>query len=230
MGLGRIRQIGPGPLQPALADIMREIVVDALEQLLQIALGNTLRLRDPRRRQIGIIQAAFDGLADPVQDRGLSRRVAGVGGGSREPVRERQQEIDHALRDCRPFRIGQCLEMARRRLQHPRKDIAKTTRRYGPHLSEFKLGGHTTMQRFRRHRQHHRAHVALEHDAPVATAWQQENLASRNDPMTGALAQHDAILDGQQHDRQPVIRWSQRCDTLRARRHAAQCHTDGGAV
>ena len=50
MRLGGIGQIGPGPLQPPLADIMGEIVADAFEQLLQIALGDALGLGDARRR------------------------------------------------------------------------------------------------------------------------------------------------------------------------------------
>ena len=73
MRFGRIRQIGPGALQPALPNIMGEIVADAFEQLLQIALGYPLGLRDARGREIGIVEPALDGLADPVQDRGLRR-------------------------------------------------------------------------------------------------------------------------------------------------------------
>ena len=79
MRLGRVGQIGPGPLQPALAHIMGEIVADAFEQLLQIALGNAFGLRDARRRKFGIVEPALDGLADPVQQRRLGGADAGVG-------------------------------------------------------------------------------------------------------------------------------------------------------
>ena len=84
MRFGRIGQVGPGALQPPLAHIMGEIVADAFEQLLQIALGDPFGLRHPRRRQLGIVEPALDGLADPVQDRGLGRAVAGIGAPARE--------------------------------------------------------------------------------------------------------------------------------------------------
>ena len=80
MRLGRIGQIGPGSLQPPLAYVMGEIVADRLEQFLQIALGNALGLRDARRHQFGIVEPALDGLADPVQHRGLRRARSGIRG------------------------------------------------------------------------------------------------------------------------------------------------------
>ena len=44
MRLGRVGQVGPRPLQPPLANIMGEVVADALEQFLQISFGNALGL------------------------------------------------------------------------------------------------------------------------------------------------------------------------------------------
>jgi len=55
-------------------------------------------------------------------------------------------------------------------------------------------------------------------------------MASRNDPVTIAFAQHHTIFDGQQHDRQSITRWPQRRDALRARGHPGQRHARGGAV
>ncbi len=75
MRLRQVRQISPGALQPPLAYIVREIVADALEQLLQVALGNPFGLRDTRRRKLGIVEVALDGLANPVQDRRLRGRT-----------------------------------------------------------------------------------------------------------------------------------------------------------
>ena len=87
MRFGRVGQIGPGALQPPLAHIMGEIVADAFEQLLQIALGNSLGLRHARRRQIGIVEPALDGLTNPMQDRGLRGGAVGIGSAARELVR-----------------------------------------------------------------------------------------------------------------------------------------------
>ncbi len=67
MRLGRICQIRPAALQPALAQIMREIVPSAFEQLLKIALRDTFYLRDPRRRDIGIAELALDRLVDAIE-------------------------------------------------------------------------------------------------------------------------------------------------------------------
>src|SRR4029077_18958265 len=78
MRLGGIRQVRPRPLQPALANIMGKVVADAFEQFLQISFGNSLSLGDARRREFGIVEAALDGLANPVQDSGLRRRRAGI--------------------------------------------------------------------------------------------------------------------------------------------------------
>lgn len=79
MRLGWVGKVGPGALKTSLANVMGEVVADRLEQLLQVTLGNALGLRDTRRHQIGIVEAALDGLADPVQQRSLRRARRGVG-------------------------------------------------------------------------------------------------------------------------------------------------------
>src|ERR1700675_4771835 len=78
MRFGRIGQIGPGPLQPALANVVGKIVADAFEQFLQITLGDSFGLSDARRREFGIVEPALDGLTNPVQDCRLRRGVAGI--------------------------------------------------------------------------------------------------------------------------------------------------------
>ena len=50
MRLGRIRQIGPCPLQTPLANVMSKIVSNTLKQFLQISFGDALSLGDARRR------------------------------------------------------------------------------------------------------------------------------------------------------------------------------------
>src|SRR5260221_12158203 len=62
MRLRRIGQLRRSPLQAALAQIMRKTASRTFEQLLQITLGYSFELRHPRRRQIGIIKLALDGL------------------------------------------------------------------------------------------------------------------------------------------------------------------------
>ena len=98
MRLGRIGQIGPGPLQTPLANVMSEIVSSTLKQFLQISFGDALSLGDARRRKFGIVEPPLDGLANPVHDRGLGRPPAGVRRGPGGLMRQCQQ-VDQALRD-----------------------------------------------------------------------------------------------------------------------------------
>jgi len=63
---------------------MGEVITDPFEQLLQIAFGNPLGLSNARRRKFGIVEPALDGLANPVQDRGLGRGVTRVRGRGRK--------------------------------------------------------------------------------------------------------------------------------------------------
>src|SRR4051812_35655310 len=88
MRLGRIGQVGPGALQPPLAHVVSKVVADRLEQLLQIALGDSFGLRDARGHQLGIVEAAFDALADPVQECRLRCARSGVGRRSRQLMGE----------------------------------------------------------------------------------------------------------------------------------------------
>src|ERR1700742_3169093 len=60
----------PRALQPALAEIMAEIIAYAFEQFLKIALRNTFVLCDARRRQFGVSKLALDHLADAIHGRG----------------------------------------------------------------------------------------------------------------------------------------------------------------
>src|SRR5260370_20547565 len=52
--LGRVRQFRRGPLQPALAQVMREAAARAFKQLLHVALGYSFALPHPRRREAAI--------------------------------------------------------------------------------------------------------------------------------------------------------------------------------
>ena len=60
MRLGRRWRDRPATLQPALPQIMREIIAGALKQILKIALRNAFDLRDACRRDVGIAELAFD--------------------------------------------------------------------------------------------------------------------------------------------------------------------------
>jgi len=83
MRLGRICQIGPAALQPALTQVMREIVAGAFEQLLKIALRDTFYLRDPRGRDIGIAELALDRLVNAIEQRRLRANAHHFGGAAR---------------------------------------------------------------------------------------------------------------------------------------------------
>ena len=219
---GGVGQIGPGPLQPALPYIMGEIVADPFEQFLQIAFGNSLRLRNARGRQFRVVQPALDGLANPVQQRGLGGRAARLRRRPDQLMRECQQEIDQALRDRGPFDVNKRFHGARRGIEHAREHVGEASGRHHARRAQFRFAGDAAMQCFGCHRQHDRAHVALEHHAPVAAPWQQQEMADRNDAVAAAFAEHHAILDRQQHDRQAIARLRQRRNHLRSGRDPSQ--------
>ncbi len=230
MRLGRIGQIGPGALEPPLADVMGKVVADRLEQLLQIALGNPFGLRDARRHQFGIVEAAFDGLADPVQERRLRRARSGVGRRSRQLMGECQQEIHERLRDRIPFGIAQRVERARGRVHQAREDVGKAAGRNDPGFAEPRPARAPSVQRLRRHRQHDGAHVALEYDAPVPAPRQQHEMADRNDAMAGGALEHHAVFDRHQRDRQVFVGCESGPMRLRAGGHARQRDACGVAM
>ena len=129
MHFRRIGQIGPGSLQPPLAYVLGKVVAYTFEEFLQIALGNSLHLRDARRRQFGIVQPAFDGLANPVLDRCLRRRMARIRYGRRVLMRKSHQEVDETLCDRTPFCIDKCFQGSRGRVEHTRDHAGETARR-----------------------------------------------------------------------------------------------------
>src|ERR1700676_2681499 len=57
--LSRVRQFRRGPLQPALAQIVRKAASGAFEQLLHISLGYPFDFRRSRRSKIGITKLAL---------------------------------------------------------------------------------------------------------------------------------------------------------------------------
>lgn len=142
---------------------------------------------------------------------------------SRPPVeRERQEEIDEALRDRIPFGIAQAVERARGRVEQAREHIGKAAGRHDAGLAEPRLAREPPVQRFGGHRQNDRAHVALEHDAPVPDARQQHEMSDGNDAVAAGALQHHAVLDRHQCDRNVFVELRERTDGLRARGHARQ--------
>ncbi|MET4831468.1 hypothetical protein ABIF44_000875 [Bradyrhizobium japonicum] len=225
MGFRGVGQISPGTLEAAFADVMGEIVADRLEQLLQVALGNPLGLRDARRHQFGIVEPPLDGLADPMQQRGLRRTRSGIGRRGRQLMRERQEQVNERLRDRIPFVIAQRVERARGRVEQTREHIGKAAGRNHARFAEPRLAREASVQRFRGHRQHDGPHVTLEHDAPVPAPRQQHEMADRNDAVAAGASEHHAVLDRHQRDRKVFIRLRKRCDALRASGHSRQRDT-----
>ena len=125
---GRIGQIGPRPLQSAFAHIMGEIVAGPFEQFLQITFGNAFRPGNRRRRELGIVEPALDGLANPVQDRSLRRAAARIRRWTRELMHKCEQEIDETVRHRRPFHVGQ-------RLQRPGRGVQQALAYTGDHAA-----------------------------------------------------------------------------------------------
>ena len=109
MAFRRVGEVSPGALQPPLADIVAEIVANPFEQLLQVSLGNSFALRHARRRQVGVLKPAFDGLVDAVHD-GRFGRTAAVAHRRRHLQGQREKQIGEALRHHVPFEIGQPVE------------------------------------------------------------------------------------------------------------------------
>src|SRR5690348_37009 len=105
----RIGKIAPCPLQPALANIMAEIVTCPFKQLLQITFGNSFHLRHARRSELGIVKPALDRLADSMQERRLCRAARRVGCRCCKLMRECQEKIGETLRYRGPFRIAEAV-------------------------------------------------------------------------------------------------------------------------
>jgi hypothetical protein len=139
-------------------------------------------------------------------------------------MRERQEEIDKALRDGGPFVVREGIERSRGRVQHARENVGQAARCDHAWFAQSGLAGNPSVQRLARDRQHDGAHVALKHHAPLGVSRQQEKMAGRNDAVPGAAFQHHAIFDRQQRNRQILVRLRQWRDRLRSRRHPAQCH------
>ncbi len=165
-----------------------------------------------------------------MQDRGLGRGLVGIGRAPRELVRQRQQQFGQALRDRRPFHLGQGFERTRGRVQHAGEDVAQAAWPDDARLAESQLAGDTAVQRLRCHRQYDRAHVALENHAAVAAARQQQQISDRHDAMLGTLPKRHAVLHRQQRDRQRVAGLRQRRYSLRARRNPAEREARGVSV
>ena len=106
---------------------MGEVVSDAFEQFLQVALGDPLGLGHARGRKLGVVQRALDGLADPVQDRCLRRGVivVGVRRRHRAALRQGREQFDEVLRDRCPLDIGQDFEGTCGCLQRPGKHVGE---------------------------------------------------------------------------------------------------------
>ena len=62
-------------------------------------------------------------------------------------MRQRQQKIDQALCDGRPFDVGQGVQGSRGRVQHPREHIGKTAGRDHARFAQSRLAGDPSMQR-----------------------------------------------------------------------------------
>jgi hypothetical protein len=187
---------------------MRE-AAGALEQFLQVAFGNAFGLRHAGRRKIGIAQPALDGLTDTVEDCALCRAARGFRGRA-GLAHEGRQQVCEALRHGCPFDVGQGFQRARRRIERARENLGEAAWRHDTHAGGAGLSDLATAKRLRCDRQHDRPHVALERDAPVAVARQQQQLPGGNDLMPGSGAQRDAFLGGQQHDRHVVCGVPQR--------------------
>src|SRR5258708_9845841 len=145
--LGRIRELRRCSLQPALAQIVREAASRALEQLLHIPLGYSLKLRHPRRSKIGITKLALDCLAKAVKDCRLRRRTAGICRRRHELPYERRQQVGKALGDCGPFQIGKRLEISRFRFQRTREHLGETAGRQDPDVVEYRIAYFAPMKR-----------------------------------------------------------------------------------
>jgi len=206
--LGRVRQFRRGPLQPALAQVMREAASRALKQLLHVALGYPLGLRHPRRRKIGIVKLAFDGPAETVKDRRLRGGASGLRRRCHQLPDECRQQVGKALGE----HLGEAAGG-----QHP-------------DLVEDRLAYLAAMKCIRCHRQNHGTHVTLEGQAPVALSRQQQEVPNGNDLMAAGGPERDPVLARQQHDRHVVGEMPQRRYRLRSRRQPCQHNALGTAA
>ncbi len=145
-------------------------------------------------------------------------------------MRERQQEIDEALCNSRPFDVPQRLQGAGGCVQQSREHVGKTGGRDDAGFGRDRPADEAAVPRFGCNREDDRAHIALEHQAPVAMPRQQQEMADGNDTVARALPQHHTVLDREQRDRQSLARLRQRRDPLRSRRDSGQRHAHGVAM
>ena len=163
----RVGQVGPGALQPALADIVAEIITDPFEQLLQVSLGNPFALCHTRRRQAGILEPPLDDLADAIHDRCFGG-AATIADRRRHLPRQCEKQIGEPLRHRVPLEIGQRIERLHGGGQRTRKDPHKSLRRHGSRLDPTHGAGHAAMECFTGDIKSDCAEIPLEKQGPVA--------------------------------------------------------------
>ena len=151
MRFGRACQIGPATLQSALAQIMREIVAGAREQLLQISLRDAFHLRDACRRDVGVAQLAFDRIIDTMEQRRLRVIAERIDGARLFLTRQRQQHLGEAESDRVPGFRRQRLESLGGRLECATKHLAQATGRDNAGIPAFRQTNLTAAETLRAH-------------------------------------------------------------------------------
>ena len=169
MRFGRIGQIGPGALQPALADVMGEIVADRLRTAFADSARKSPRpaRRAPapdRDRRAGARWSGRSGAGARPASRSIRHRTSAPPADARASAADRRGSArPRSIRHRSAYRA-----CARSRPAGAQNTSAKPPGGTTRGLAEPRLARAAAVQRLRGHRQHDGAHVALEHDAPVA--------------------------------------------------------------
>jgi hypothetical protein len=130
---------------------MREVVAGRLEQLLQIALRNPFRLRDPRRRDLGIAELAFDRVINALQQRGPGPDAGCFRGVGRFLTRQGQQHLGKAQPDRVPGLGRQRFQRFSGDFQRTAENISQAIRSDDDGIAAFRQADLAATKTLRRH-------------------------------------------------------------------------------
>ena len=198
--LGGIREVLPAAEQAAVPQGMGEAVARCFEEPVEVALGDAVRFRGARRREIGLVEMPLDGAMQAAQQRrlrgggapGLATRRGGV-------PQKGEQHLGDAGRYGVPFGFGQSVERLGRRGEAARQHARQAVGRHDQGGVEGidPAAAKSALPR----RQDQRPAVALEQETAVAGPGQQRDPARGDVPALPAEIEARARLLGHEEER-----------------------------
>ncbi len=191
-------EIGSRALQSPLADVVAETVAGALEEFLQVALRDAFGLRHARRRELGIVEPAFDRPAEPC-DEGLGAGASGLSGGRRRRERGGEKQLGHAQLHGGPVGFRHLVQDFTGAAQRRGEDGAKAIGRDDTRALVVTQSGPPSAQRAGVDRQGDDAQALRKGELPAPAARQHDERAGVRARGTVLRAQDGVVLQQQQH-------------------------------